>query len=152
MIPKEIELVEKKFMKPEIPPIEVGDQVDVHVRILEGEKERIQVFSGTVIAIRGGGLRKTFTVRRIVQGEGVERTFPIHSPRIAKVEIKRRARVRRAKLYYLRDRLGKAARLKERRHRREELLKQLAEQPEAGNGSAVGEGAETVEATTESSE
>ncbi len=122
MIPREIQVVEEKFMKKELPPIEVGDYVDVHVRILEGEKERIQVFSGVVIAKHGGGLRETFTVRRIVQGEGVERTFPIHSPRIAKVEIKRRAKVRRAKLYYLRDRVGKAARLKERRHRREELL------------------------------
>ena len=126
MIPKEIEFVERAFMKKpeEIPPLEPGDLVDVHVRILEGDKERIQVFTGVVIAIHGGGLRKTFTVRRIVQGEGVERTFPFHSPRVAKVLIRRRAKVRRKKLYFLRERVGKAARLKERRHRREELLRQ----------------------------
>jgi large subunit ribosomal protein L19 len=122
MIPKEIEIVEQRHQKPEIPDLQVGDLVDVHVRILEGDKERIQVFSGVVISISGGGLRKMFTVRRIVQGEGVERTFPFHSPRVAKVEVRRRAKVRRAKLYYLRERLGKAARLRERRHRREELL------------------------------
>ncbi len=91
----------------------IGDTVDVHVRILEGD-ERIQVFSGVVIARRGGGVRECFTVRRIVAGEGVERTFPVHSPKIAKIDIKRSARVRRAKLYYLRDRVGKATRLRER--------------------------------------
>lgn len=94
---------------------EIGDQVDVHQRILEGTKERVQVFSGTVIARRGGGIRETFTVRRIVQGEGVERIFPVHSPKIAKVEVKRTGAVRRAKLYYLRDRVGKATRLRERK-------------------------------------
>lgn len=94
---------------------EVGDTVDVHVRILEGEKERIQVYSGTVIAIRGGGTREMVTVRRIVQGEGVERIFPLHSPRVAKVLVKRRGKARRAKLYYLRERVGKATRLRERR-------------------------------------
>ena len=145
MIPKEIEYVERQFMKPELPPIEPGDLVDVHVRILEGDKERIQVFTGVVIAIHGGGLRKTFTVRRIVQGEGVERTFPFHSPRVAKVVIRRRAKVRRKKLYYLRERLGKAARLRERRHRREELLAQAAAgandqaEPEEAAAEASGE-------------
>ena len=93
----------------------IGDTVDVHTRILEGTKERIQVFSGTVIAKAGSGTRETFTVRRIVAGEGVERKFPIQSPRIAKVEVKRSSVVRRAKLYFLRDRVGKATRLKERR-------------------------------------
>src|SRR5436309_9767159 len=112
---KLISLVEKMSLKPEIPKFEIGDTVDVHQRILEGQKERVQVFSGVVIARRGEGMRESFTVRRIVQGEGVERVFPIHSPRIAKAEVKRTGRVRRAKLYYLRDRVGKATRLRERR-------------------------------------
>ncbi len=108
-------LVEKASMRDEPPEFEIGDTVDVHTRILEGEKERIQIFNGVVIARRGAGTRETFTVRRIVQGEGVERTFPLHSPRIAKVEVKRSGVVRRAKLYFLRDRVGKAVRLRERR-------------------------------------
>src|SRR5437762_14101296 len=112
---KLISLVEETSLKPEIPKFEIGDTVDVHQRILEGQKERVQVFSGVVIARRGEGMRESFTVRRIVQGEGVERVFPLHSPRIAKVEVKRTDRVRRAKLYYLRDRVGKATRLRERR-------------------------------------
>jgi large subunit ribosomal protein L19 len=94
---------------------DIGDTVDVHTRILEGDKERIQVFNGVVIGRRGSGTRQTFTVRRIVAGEGVERTFPIHSPKIAKLVVKRHGVVRRAKLYYLRDRMGKATRLAERR-------------------------------------
>ena len=94
--------------------IQIGDTVDVSVRISEGDKERIQVFNGTVIARRGSGLDSSFTVRRIVQGEGVERTFPVHSPKIAEVTVVRRGEVRRAKLYYLRDRIGKATRLRER--------------------------------------
>jgi large subunit ribosomal protein L19 len=112
---KLISLVEGTSLKPEVPKFEIGDTVDVHQRILEGQKERVQVFSGVVIARRGEGMRESFTVRRIVQGEGVERVFPIHSPRIAKVEVKRTGKVRRAKLYYLRDRVGKATRLRERR-------------------------------------
>ena len=108
-------LVEQASMKKEVPQFEVGDTVDVHCEILEGEKKRIQVFSGVVIARSGSGTREMFTVRRIVQGEGVERKFPLHSPRIAKIEVKRSAVVRRAKLYFLRDRVGKAVRLKERR-------------------------------------
>ena len=99
----------------------MGDTVDVHCRILEGEKERIQIFNGLVIARAGSGTRETFTVRRIVQGEGVERKFPLHSPRIAKIEVKRSGITRRAKLYYLRDRTGKAVRLKERRIERREV-------------------------------
>src|SRR4051794_31274723 len=114
---KLISLVEGTSLKPEVPKFEIGDTVDVHQRILEGQKERVQVFSGVVIARRGGGMRETFTVRRIVQGEGVERVFPLHSPKIAKVEVKRTGRVRRAKLYYLRDRVGKATRLRERKAR-----------------------------------
>src|SRR5262245_30176095 len=110
-----MELVEQASQKPETPEFEIGDQVEVHQRILEGEKERTQLFSGVVISTRGEGMREMFTVRRIVQGEGVERTFPLHSPRIAKVEVKRTGAVRRAKLYYLRDRVGKATRLRERK-------------------------------------
>ena len=94
---------------------DVGDTVDVHTRILEGDKERVQVFTGVVISRRGGGTRETFTVRRIVSGEGVERTFPVHSPKIAKLEIKRHGKTRRAKLFFLRDRVGKKTRLAERR-------------------------------------
>ena len=101
--------------RPKSPQFEIGDTVDVHSRILEGEKERIQIFSGVVIARSGSGTREMFTVRRIVQGEGVERKFPLHSPKIAKIEVKRSGVVRRAKLYYLRDRVGKAVRLRERK-------------------------------------
>src|SRR5262245_39135586 len=107
--------VEEAGMKKDVQDFDVGDQVDVHQRILEGQKERIQVFSGTVIGRRGEGMREMFTVRRIVQGEGVERVFPLHSPKIAKIEVKRTGEVRRAKLYYLRKRVGKATRLRERK-------------------------------------
>jgi large subunit ribosomal protein L19 len=99
----------------DLPKFDVGDTVDVHVRILEGTKERTQVFSGTVIARRGEGGQEMFTVRRIVQGEGVERIFPVVSPKISKVDVKRTGEARRAKLYYLRDRVGKATKLKERK-------------------------------------
>lgn len=109
-----MELVEQSSMKSEVPKFEIGDTVDVHVRILEGEKERIQIFNGVVIAKSGTKTREMFTVRRIVQGEGVERKFPIHSPRIADIVVKRSGKVRRAKLYFLRERSGKAVRLKER--------------------------------------
>jgi large subunit ribosomal protein L19 len=110
-----LRLVEQETMKAEPPQFEIGDTVDVHTKILEGDKERIQIFSGVVIARSGSGSREMFTVRRIVAGEGVERKFPLHSPKIDKVEVKRRSVVRRAKLYFLRDRIGKAVRLKERR-------------------------------------
>jgi len=110
-----LELVEKGSLKTDVPQFEIGDTVDVHTRILEGEKERIQIFNGVVIARSGSGTRAMFVVRRIVAGGGVERKFPLHSPRIAKVEVKRRGVVRRAKLYFLRDRIGKAVRLKQRR-------------------------------------
>ena len=109
-----MELVEQSSMKSEVPKFEIGDTVDVHVRILEGDKERIQIFNGVVIAKSGVKTREMFVVRRIVQGEGVERKFPLHSPRIATVVVKRSGKVRRAKLYYLRDLSGKAVRLKER--------------------------------------
>lgn len=105
--------------KSDVSKFEVGDTVNVHCKILEGGKERIQIFNGVVIARSGGGSREMFTVRRIVAGEGVERKFPLHSPKIAKVEIVRSAVVRRAKLYFLRDRVGKAVRLQERRVERQ---------------------------------
>ena len=100
-------------LKKEIPEIEVGDTVRVHNRIVEGSKSRIQIYEGTVIAKRGGGISETFTVRRLSYGVGVEKTFPIHSPNVEKVETIRRGKVRRAKLYYLRERVGKAAKTKE---------------------------------------
>ena len=105
--------IERAFSRKTTPHTRVGDTVDVHVRIREGEKERVQIFSGTVIRKRGGGTNATYTVRRIVQGQGVERTFPLHSPFVKEVRVRRSGRVRRAKLYYLRDRRGKSARLKE---------------------------------------
>jgi len=101
--------------KQQLPEFNVGDTVEVYVKIVEGEQERVQVFHGTVIARKGRGIRETFTVRRIVQGEGVERVFPVRSPRIAKVKVRRHGKVRRSKLYYLRERVGKATKVKERR-------------------------------------
>ena len=110
-----IKLVEQSSLKKDAPAFEVGDTVDIHTKIVEGEKERIQVFSGTVIMKKGCGINETFTVRRIVNNEGVERGFPLHSPLIAKVVVKRGGQNRRAKLFYLRDRVGKAVRLVEKR-------------------------------------
>jgi large subunit ribosomal protein L19 len=100
-------------MKAEIPSFRIGDTVNVSVRIVEGEKERTQIFTGTVIGRKGSGVQETFTVRRIVNNQGVERVFPIHSPKVAGVEVVRSGKARRAKLYYLRDRIGKSTRLKE---------------------------------------
>ena len=110
-----LEDVEKSSLKTDVPQFQIGDTVDVHTKILEGDKERTQIFSGTVIARNGRGSRAMFTVRRIVGGEGVERKFPLHSPRIGRVEVKRSGVVRRSKLYYLRDRVGKSVRLRQRR-------------------------------------
>lgn len=106
--------VEKQWMKDEVPQFDIGDTVDVAVKIREGGKERVQVFNGTVIARRGRGPAENITVRRIVQGEGVERVFPLHSPKIESITVARRGDVRRAKLYYLRDRVGKATRVREK--------------------------------------
>lgn len=103
----------KDQLKPEIPELNVGDTVRVSVRIKEGDRQRTQVFEGTIIARRGGGISESFTVRRISYGVGVERVFPVHSPNVEKVEIVRRGRVRRSRLYYLRGRVGKAAKVKE---------------------------------------
>ena len=105
--------IEREQMKEELPVFKVGDTVRVHGKIVEGIKERIQVFEGVVIKRQNGGIRETFTVRRLSYGVGVEKTWPIHSPRVDKVEVVRRGIVRRAKLYYLRDRIGKAAKVKE---------------------------------------
>ncbi len=109
-----LKLVDSKGLKKNIPHFEVGDTVDVHCKIVEGDKERIQVFSGTVISRRGSGIGETFTVRRIVSGEGVERTFPLHSPVIVDIKAARSGKTRRAKLYYLRQRTGKAVKLSQK--------------------------------------
>src|SRR3954467_10070460 len=107
-------LVEGIDAKKDLPEISIGDTIDVHQRILEGQKERVQIFSGTLIARKGEKGRETITVRRLVQGEGVERVFLVHSPKIAKIDVKRSGETRRAKLYYLRDRVGKATKLREK--------------------------------------
>lgn len=107
-----IEKIEKSQLKKDIPPFRVGDTVSVHTRIIEGEKERIQVFTGVVIARKGKGLSETFSVFRVAYGEGLERIFPLHSPLIAKIELVKHGEVRRSKLYYLRDATGKAAKIK----------------------------------------
>lgn len=112
-----IENINKSVLKTDIPPMEAGDTVNVHVRIVEGEKERIQIFSGVLIARSGRGINEMITVRRVVDDVGIERKFPIHSPLIAKYEILRRGDARRAKLYFLRDRVGKSRRLRDRRRR-----------------------------------
>jgi large subunit ribosomal protein L19 len=109
------DLIEHAYLRSDIPQFRPGDTVKVHVRVVEGSRERVQVFQGVVIARQNGGLRETFTVRKISFGVGVERTFPVHSPSIAKLEVVSRGQVRRAKLYYLRELRGKKARIKERR-------------------------------------
>src|SRR5437764_6967430 len=139
-----IENVEKPYLKAEPPQFDVGDTVDVHTRIIEGEKERIQVFSGTVIMKRGAGINETFTVRRIVNNEGVERIFPLHSPFISKVIVKRGGETRRAKLFYLRDRVGKAVRLTEKRK-----TGKKAEGGAGGNGQAQQQQAQPKRTTSE---
>ena len=109
-----INAIENEYKKEEVVPFNIGDTVDVHLKIKEGNKERIQIFTGTVIKRQNSGLNETFTVRKISYGVGVEKTFPTHSPKIAKIEVKRVGKVRRDKLYYLRDRVGKAAKTKEK--------------------------------------
>ncbi|MDP9070028.1 MAG: 50S ribosomal protein L19 [Actinomycetota bacterium] len=109
------DLVDRSALRDDVPVFKPGDNVKVHVRVVEGSRERIQVFQGDVISRRGDGVRETFTVRKVSFGVGVERTFPLHSPVIAKIEVTRLGDVRRAKLYYLRDRTGKAAKIKEKR-------------------------------------
>lgn len=108
-----IKALESEQLKKDVPDFNIGDTVRVHAKIVEGSRERIQVFEGTVLKRQNGGLRETFTVRRLSYGVGVEKTWPLHSPRVEKIEVVRRGIVRRAKLYYLRDRIGKAAKIKE---------------------------------------
>lgn len=110
-----LKVVETEQLKTNIPKFNAGDTVKVHVKVVEGTRERIQVFEGAILKRQGTGLRETFTVRRISYGVAVERTFPLHSPKIEKIEVLRRGKVRRAKLYYLRDRVGKSAKIKEKR-------------------------------------
>ncbi|HCX65016.1 MAG TPA: 50S ribosomal protein L19 [Eubacteriaceae bacterium] len=109
-----IKEIENELLKKDLPEFGPGDSVRVHVKVVEGKRERIQVFEGVVLKRQNGGIRETFTVRKISSGVGVERTFPIHSPRIDKIEVIRKGKVRRAKLFYLRDRIGKAAKVRER--------------------------------------
>ena len=109
------DIVESEYLRDDIPDFRPGDTVKVHVRVVEGSRERIQIFQGVVISRKGGGTRETFTVRKISFGVGVERTLPLHSPIISKIEVMTQGRVRRAKLYYLRDRVGRAAKVKEKR-------------------------------------
>ena len=108
-----IDTLEKEGMKQNLPELAIGDQVKVFVKVKEGDKERLQSYEGTIVAFKNGGIRETVTVRRVTYGVGVERTFPIHSPKIDRIEVVRHGKVRRAKLYYLRERTGKAAKLKE---------------------------------------
>ena len=126
-------------LKSEVPSFRVGDTVNVSTRIVEGEKERIQVFRGTVIARAGGGVSETFTVRRIVNSEGVERTFPLHSPNVVGVEVVRSGKTRRGKLYFLRDRVGKATRLRDVETTRKPVAKAPVDEPEPADEDAPGE-------------
>lgn len=133
MIRNAIKVVEDAYLsdKPVHTAFRVGDTIDVHIRIKEGDRERVQIFSGTVLGRRGRGTSEMFTVRRIIADEGVERTWPLRCPSIAKIEVKRRGKVRRAKLYYLRDRKGKATRVKELRLTREQMEKQAERKTQA---------------------
>ena len=112
---KSTDIVDAQHLRSDIPVFGPGDEVKVHVKVVEGNKERVQVFQGNVIARQGSGVQETYTVRKISYGVGVERTFPVHAPTVAKLEVLRRGDVRRAKLYYVRDRVGKAAKIKEKR-------------------------------------
>jgi len=114
---KSTDLVDNQNLRSDLPQFGPGDEVKVHVKVIEGNKERVQVFQGNVIAIQGSGVAESYTVRKVSYGVGVERTFPMHTPTVAKVEVVRRGDVRRAKLYYLRERSGKSAKIKEKRER-----------------------------------
>ena len=143
-----IDELERELGKQHLPTVHVGDTVEVHYLIKEGDKERVQLFIGTVISLKGRGIRRTITVRRIVQGEGVERMFPLHGPRVKDVVVTRRGDVRRAKLYYLRDRVGKKTRVKEllgdkvRREREQEQQRRKAVAAEAEAAAAAAETSE----------
>jgi large subunit ribosomal protein L19 len=139
------DLVEQSYLRSDIPEFRPGDTVKVHVRVVEGSRERVQVFQGVVIRRQNGGLRETFTVRKISFGVGVERTFPVHSPSIAKLELVQRGRVRRAKLYYLRDLRGKKARIRERRIDDAKLAAMEAAAAEAAQAEAADAKAEVAE-------
>ncbi|HEX2783641.1 MAG TPA: 50S ribosomal protein L19 [Ilumatobacteraceae bacterium] len=112
---KSTDLVDNQYIRTDVPDFASGDEVKVHVKVVEGNKERVQVFQGNVIARQGSGVAETYTVRKVSYGVGVERTFPVHTPTVAKLEVVKRGDVRRAKLYYLRDRVGKAAKIREKR-------------------------------------
>jgi len=113
---KATDIIDNDQLRDDIPNFAPGDELKVHVRVVEGNKERVQVFQGNVIRRQGGGLQETYTVRKLSYGVGVERTFPLHAPTVTKIEVVKRGDVRRAKLYYLRDRVGKAAKIREKRH------------------------------------
>ena len=146
-----IEDIERELAKPSLPMVHPGDTVEVHYLIREGEKERVQLFIGTVISIKGRGTNRSITVRRIVQGEGVERVFPLHNPRVKDVIITRRGDVRRAKLYYLRDRIGKKTRVAEllgdkvRRDRETERARRTAVSEAASASTSADTGEESEE-------
>ena len=143
-----VDLIERTRLRKDIPPFRPGDQVKVHVKVREGGRERLQVFEGVVIARRGGGLRESFTVRKVSFGVGVERTFPIHAPAVAKLEVVRHGKVRRAKLYYLRELSGKRAKIEERRSRIQEWQPE-ADVPEEPEEAAVAEEAVAETPATE---
>ncbi len=136
MIKPRLKLVVDSLMKSDVPDFRVGDRIEVHQRILDGQKERVQVFEGDVIARQNGGISETVVVRRLVQGEGVERIFPLHSPRIVKIVVKKAGMVRRAKLYYLRDRVGKATKIKEDVKRQQKIDHDLKASAEAASKAA----------------
>jgi len=139
----ETQLIERSFLRSDVPVFRPGDTVKVHVRVVEGNRERVQVFQGVVIRRQGGGVRETFTVRKISFGVGVERTFPVHSPSIAKLEVVQRGQVRRAKLYYLRELRGKKARIRERRVDEAKIAAQEAAQAEGFASAGAEADAET---------
>ncbi len=140
-----IQQLEKEQQKKKTPALRAGDTVRVHAKVVEGTRERIQVFEGTVIRVTGGGLRQNFTVRRVTHGVGVERTFMVHSPRIDKIDVLRHGDVRQGRLYYLRGKVGREARIRERRRLVPETQEESAAEPEAVEEEAA-EGAETQEA------
>jgi large subunit ribosomal protein L19 len=146
------DLVDKAYLRTDVPEFRPGDTVKVHVRVVEAGRERIQVFQGVVIRRQGGGLQETFTVRKISFGVGVERTFPLHSPSIGKLEVVSRGRVRRAKLYYLRERRGKKARIRERRLGEDELAAIAAAEAERAAGNGTDDSAQTLEEGSETPE
>lgn len=136
-------LIDNAQKKSDVPDFRIGDTVDVHQKLLDGQKERVQVFTGTVISRSGSGSKETFTVRRLVQSEGVERIFLVHSPRIAKIEVKKAGMVRRAKLYYLRDRVGKATKIKDDSKRQVQIDKAIKLAAEAETKAAQEAAAKT---------